>query len=118
MITKDIAELIKAIQSFAGINSYEVFSDFVELAALSTMQAFELNRQKELAEQINSIQKKYNCVCPWQEFICYLATLLIDVINTRSINDNNSLFKYISRMPYFYIFNIVNIFSSSSGKIA
>lgn len=59
MITKDIAELIKAIQSFAGINSYEVFSDFVELVALSTRQALELNRQNELAEQINSIQKKY-----------------------------------------------------------
>jgi type I restriction-modification system DNA methylase subunit len=58
-ISKDITEFIKAIQSFAGINSYEVFSDFVELAALSTMQAFELNRQKELTEQINSIQKKY-----------------------------------------------------------
>lgn len=59
MITKDVAEIIKAIQSFVGMNSYEVFSDFVELAALSTMQAFEITRQKELAEQISRFQKKY-----------------------------------------------------------
>lgn len=59
MIAKDIAEFIKAIQSFVGLNSYEVFSDFVELAALSTMHAFEITRQKELAEKINTVQKKY-----------------------------------------------------------
>jgi hypothetical protein len=59
VIAKDVAEIIKAIQSFVGMNSYEVFSDFVELAALSTMQAFEITRQKELAEQISRFQKKY-----------------------------------------------------------
>lgn len=59
MVAKDIAEFIKTIQSFTGMNSYEVFSDFVELAALSIMHAFEITRQKELAEKINTIQRKY-----------------------------------------------------------
>lgn len=58
-ISKDITEFIKAIQSFTGVNSYEVFSDFVELSALSTMYVFEITKKKELADKINTIQKKY-----------------------------------------------------------
>ena len=59
MITKDIAELIKAIQSFAGINSYEVFSDFVELAAMSIVQVFTLKKDKT-EEQLKAIRRKYS----------------------------------------------------------
>ncbi len=59
IIKKDISEIISLINSFDGVNRYEVFSDFVEMAALSIMQSFEESRREEIKNQLNSLQKKY-----------------------------------------------------------
>lgn len=55
----EIAELVKAVRSFSGRNAYEVFSDFAEMAAMSIVQVFTLNKDKT-EEQLKAIRRKYN----------------------------------------------------------
>jgi hypothetical protein len=55
----EIAELVKAVRSFSGRNAYEVFSDFAEMAAMSIVQVFTLNKDK-IEEQLKAIRRKYN----------------------------------------------------------
>ena len=55
---KDIAKIVKSIQSFSSMNCYDVFGDFVELAALSTAKPFN-NNQRWVSEQVRCIEQKY-----------------------------------------------------------
>ena len=54
-----IDRIVKAINSFTHLDAHEVFSDFVELAALSTAQAFEVHNHQQISEQMQNIQAKY-----------------------------------------------------------
>ncbi len=56
----DTQEIVRAIQSFKHLDYHEVFSDFVEMAALSTVQAFEIHKSQQIDKQIQHIQGKYN----------------------------------------------------------
>lgn len=55
----DTQELVRTIQSFTHLDYHTVFSDFVEMAALSVARAFEVHNPEHIDGQMKGIQKKY-----------------------------------------------------------